>query len=147
MAKHTARSILDAFYEAERRYTSAPAAERNFEVIAAVLSPDFVMNQTSGLPYAGKYEGATGMKRWMDEMAHYFSDLDLQDQQIFEQQGSDRIMVLSNCVYKIRSTGEETKHPLAQAMTMDLANGTIKELRPFYWDVYDLNKALGFTPS
>ncbi|QIW98328.1 hypothetical protein AMS68_003846 [Peltaster fructicola] len=144
---HTARGVLEAFYKAETAYTTTPPAERTFVTIAATLSKDFVLEQTSGLPYAGRYEGAAGMKDWMDRMSGYFSKLEVKDAEIFEREDSDRIVVLSNVHWTMRSTGQTMTQSLSQTFTMDLENGLIKALRPFYWDVHELNKALNYKPS
>jgi hypothetical protein len=48
---------------------------------------------------------------------------------------------------RVRKTGEELKYPLCQVMTVDLEAGVIKSIMPFYWDVYALNKAIGYTPD
>lgn len=145
--QHTPRSVLDAFYKAETEYTYASPDERDFETIAIVLSPNFVMEQSSGLPYAGTYHGRPGMKAWMDKMAGYFDRMEVRDPEIFERHGSNRIVILSNVTYRIRASEREISFPFAQAMTVDLLEGQIREIRPFYWDVYALNRALGFSPT
>ncbi|KAJ6172026.1 hypothetical protein N7470_001093 [Penicillium chermesinum] len=138
LPKFTARQILDAFYSAERVYM-----KRDFAGIAATLAPDFRMEQTSALPYAGVYHGPQGMHDWAVRMADYFSVVDVRNPEIFELAGSSRIVVVSNVHFKVRKTGEELEYPFVQVITVDLEQGLITEMRPFYWDVAALNKALG----
>ncbi|KAL6915672.1 hypothetical protein FSST1_007167 [Fusarium sambucinum] len=145
--KHTARSILDAFYDAERIYMAAPPKERDFSGMAATLSPEVKLRQTSGLPYAGDYVGPEGFQKWAVDMASYFDKLDVQNPEVFEREGSNRIISLSYLYLRVRKTGEELKYPLCQVMTMDLEAGVIKSIQPFYWDVHALNKAIGHTPE
>jgi uncharacterized protein len=144
MAPHTPRSILDAFYTAERVYMSAPPEKRDFSPIAATLSPDCRLEQTSALPYAGVYLGAEGLQDWARRMADYFDVVDVQSPEIFEREDSNRIVVLSNLHLRVRRTAQELDFPFCQAFTVDLLRGVIAEMRPFYWDVAALNQALGY---
>ncbi|OKL61386.1 hypothetical protein UA08_03838 [Talaromyces atroroseus] len=132
---HTARSVLDAFYKAEREYMSVAPEERNFASIAATLAPNVRMEQTSALPYAGVYLGPSGMQDWTRRMADYFDIVDVQNPEIFERADSDRIVVLSNIHLRVRKSGQEMDFPFCQTFTIDLQRGVIVELRPFYWDV------------
>ncbi|KAL3474411.1 hypothetical protein BJX99DRAFT_231591 [Aspergillus californicus] len=144
--KYTARGVLDAFYEAERQYMSAPPDTRDFSGIAATLSPNIRLEQTSALPYAGVYIGPTGFQDWSSRMADYFDVVDVQNPEVFERAGSDRIVVLSTVHLRVRSSGQELEFPFCQVMTVDLENGVIDEMRPFYWDVAAVNAAVGFEP-
>jgi hypothetical protein len=105
--KHTARAVLDAFYKAERQYMSAPPPTRDFSGIAATLSPTIRLEQTSALPYAGVYIGPKGFQDWSSRMADYFDVVDVQNPEVFECAGSDRIVVLSTLHLRVRSTGQE----------------------------------------
>ncbi|CAF3517172.1 hypothetical protein SNK03_007299 [Fusarium graminearum] len=146
-AKHTARSILDAFYDAERVYMASSPEERDFSGMAATLSKEVKLKQTSGLPYAGEYVGPEGFQKWAEDMANYFDKVDVQNPEIFEREGSNRIISLGYLHLRVRKTGEELKWPLCQVMTVDLEAGVIKSIMPFYWDVYALNKAIEHTPE
>ncbi|KAJ0420235.1 hypothetical protein BJY00DRAFT_313171 [Aspergillus carlsbadensis] len=141
--KHTPRSILETFYAAERIYMSAPPSTRDFSPLAATVSPTFHLEQTSALPYAGTYTGPEGFQDWATRMADYFDTVDVQDPEIFEREGSNKVVVLSNVLFRVRATGEELVFPFAQAITVDLEMGVMTEIRPFYWDVAAVNRALG----
>ncbi|KAJ5414684.1 hypothetical protein N7509_001311 [Penicillium cosmopolitanum] len=143
--KYTPRQILNAFYSAEREYMSSTPDTRDFTGIAATLAPEFRLEQTPALPYAGLYIGPDGMQDWARRMADHFEVVDVQNLEIFENPGSDRIVVLSNVHFKVRETGEELDFPFCQAVTVDLERGVMVEMRPFYWDVAAVNKALGHT--
>lgn len=142
--KHTPRSILESFYAAERAYMSAPPDKRDFSGIAATISPDYRLEQTSALPYAGVYYGPAGLEKWGRQMADYFSVVDVQNAEIFERQGSSRIVVVSNLHLEVRKTGENLDFPFCQVVTVDVEKGVMTEMRPFYWDVQALNNAVGF---
>ncbi|CAI7644020.1 unnamed protein product [Penicillium crustosum] len=127
---YTPRAVLDAFYEAERAYMSSAPEARDFSGIAATLAPDVRLEQTPALPYAGVYIGPQGIQDWSTRMGDYFDIVDVQNPEIFERPGSDRVVVLSNVHLR--------------AFTVDLEKGLILEIRPFYWDVAAVNAALGY---
>ncbi|KAF5000207.1 hypothetical protein FDECE_11270 [Fusarium decemcellulare] len=141
---HTPRSILNKFYAAELVYMSAAPEDRDFSGMAAVLSKDILLQQTSGLPYAGTYVGPQGMQDWAQRMADYFDVVDVQNPEIFEKEGSDKIISLSKLHLRVRKTGEELDFPMCQVITVDLDAGVIVGMQPFYWDVYELNRAVGY---
>ncbi|KAI8661922.1 SnoaL-like domain-containing protein [Fusarium keratoplasticum] len=141
--RHTARSILESFYAAERIYMSAPPEERDFAGMAATLSPDVHLEQSSGLPYAGTFKGPQGFLDWAKSMANYFDVVDVQNPEIFEREGSERIISLGNLHLRVRKTGEKLHFPLCQVIKVDLEAGVITSIQPFYWDVYELNRAIG----
>ncbi|KAH6893368.1 hypothetical protein B0T10DRAFT_559358 [Thelonectria olida] len=145
--KHTARSILEKFYDEERKYMSAKPEDRDFSGIASVLAPDYVLEQTSALPYAGTFHGPDGLQDWARRMADYFDIVDVQAPDIFEKEGSNQIVILSNAHFRVRKTGEDLYYPLCQAVTVDLEKGVMTSMRPFYWDVHDLNRAVGYKPE
>ncbi|KAL4928069.1 nuclear transport factor 2 family protein [Aspergillus undulatus] len=145
--KYTARQVLDAFYDAERIYMSAPPETRDFSGIAATMSPNIRIEQTSALPYAGVYIGPQGVQDWATRMAEHYDIVDVQDPEIFERAGSDRVAVLSNLHLRVRATGQDLYFPFAQSFTVDLEEGVILEIRSFLWDVAAINKALGHVAS
>ena len=77
-------------------------------------------------------------------MSSWWSKIDVQNAEFFECEGSDRVVVLSTMKAKVRSTGEELELPFAQEVRVDLEKGVMTEMRPFYWDVARVNRALGF---
>ena len=81
-------------------------------------------------------------------MADYLCEVDVRDAEFFESEynGSNKIMALSTVHFKIRKTGKQYVFPTAQAITVDLDRGVIKEIRPFYWDVKIFNEAVGYQP-
>ncbi|KAL4940554.1 hypothetical protein BDV06DRAFT_196396 [Aspergillus oleicola] len=145
--KHTARAVLNAFYDAERIYMSASPETRDFSGIAATMASNVRLEQTPALPYGGVYIGPQGFQVWSTRMANYFDIVDVQHPEVFERPGSDKVTVLSSIHLRVRKTGEELDFPFCQVVTVDLEKGVIVDMRPFYWDVAAVNKALGYTPG
>ena len=144
--EHSARSVLDQFYDAERAYMSAAPQNRDFQPIADMLSPNFQLEQTSALPYAGVYDGSAGMQDWMSRMAGYFNVVDVQNSEVLERKGSSRVVVLSTLHLRVRETGVEVDFPFCQVVTVDLEKGLMVRMQPFYWDVQALNRVVGYSP-
>lgn len=142
--KHSPRQILEQFYEAERIFSSTPADQRTFEPIAAVLSDDYYMEQSSALPWGGEYRGRNGLKDWLEKASEWVV-IDVRDPVIYENSDSDKIVVLSRIYYTCHKTGEKLDFPLSQTFVIDTQLGQIKEIRAYYWDIKKLNKAMGYT--
>ena len=146
-SKKTAAAILKAFYDAETRYMAAPEDQRDISEMSTVLSPELKIIQTPALPYPGTFHGLRGLQEWSSKMAGYFDVLDVQHPEIFEREGSDSVIAVSNLHLRVRETGQVLDYPLCQVIKVDLEKGQILEMKPFYWDVHGLNEAVGFTPG
>ncbi|KAF5019372.1 hypothetical protein F66182_8622 [Fusarium sp. NRRL 66182] len=144
---HTARSILEFFYAAERAFFAAAPEDKNFTSIASVLSEDVVLNQTSGLPCAELYMGPQGFLQFGQDMSEYVDGIDLQKPEFFESHDPTRIVSVGELHIRARKTDEEFVFPMSQLVTVDLDAGVITSILPFHWDVYALNKAIGYTPE
>ena len=142
-AYHTPRDVLEKFYEAERAFTSAAAGLRDFAPIAATLSDDFYMEQSTALPWAGVYRGPDQLKDWIEKVSDWCV-IDVQNPEIFENENSNRIVVLSTVHYTCHKTGKKLNFPLSQTFVIDCQRGQIKEIRSYYWDIQTLNQAMGY---
>jgi ketosteroid isomerase-like protein len=136
----TPKEILQRFYDAERTYMSAPPSTADSSILAATLSPDVKLIQSPDLPYGGVFEGVEGFLDWARQMNELFSGVDVQDPEVLE--GVDKAVVLSTVVFTVRRTGEVLKRPLVQIVKVDREKGLITEMKPVYWDVEGLKKAL-----
>ncbi|KAF4945404.1 hypothetical protein FSARC_14430 [Fusarium sarcochroum] len=146
MSSHTAYSILLAFYDAEREYMGAPTESRDFRILEPTLAKDAILIQTPALPYAGTYIGIEGLEDWAQRMSDTWSKVDVQNLQVFEREGSDHVISLSEVYFKSRKTGEELNFPMCQLITVDLEAGKVKSIRPFYWDVHAVNTVTQHVP-
>ena len=55
----------------------------------------------------------------------------------------DIVVILGQLTLRARATGEEWTNPFCQVDKVDREKGLITEIRPFYWDVARLNRAVG----
>lgn len=82
--KHTAKEILDQFYDAERVYMSSPLDQRDSTAMRATLSPTIKLFQTPDLLYGGEYTGVEQWMKWGEEMSSLFDAVDVQPSNILE---------------------------------------------------------------
>ena len=141
----TAAEILDRFYKAETIYMAAPPEKRDFASgMGATLSKDLILYQSPDLPYSESvYHGHDGFQKWSSEMASLFSKLVVAEPKVYEREGADEVIVISRLELTSRDTGRDIELPLAQVMGVDRKAGVITSMRPFYWDVDGLKKAIG----
>ena len=140
----TPKQVLQAFYEAEKRYMQAKATgeEANFDGLAATLDPSVVLHQSPDLPFGGEYVGHKQYEQWAITMSALFDRLEVAEQQWFESE--NQVVVI--CRFKTRSrlNGSEQNLPMAQVVTV--SNGKITDFRPFYWNVPAYVSAARTTP-
>lgn len=141
---YTPRQVLLKFYEEEKKYTIAPPESRDFSAVAACFADDYYMEQSSALPWAGTYHGPDGMKSFLEKASQYVT-IDVQEAEIFEAEGSDKVMVYCKVTFVARETGKADTFPMAQMARIDPEQGLIKEIRAFYWDIRKLNEQIGFS--
>jgi hypothetical protein len=136
----TPKEILERFYAAERIYMAASPTEADSSILAATLAPDVKLIQSPDLPYGGIFEGIDGFLDWARQMNVLFSGVDVKEPEVLE--GVDKAVVLSTVHFTVRRTGEVLKRPLVQIVKVDREKGVITEMKPIYWDVEGLKKAL-----
>lgn len=139
--KQSAKDILNRFYDAERIYMASPPDQRDDTAMTATLSPDIKLYQSPDLPYGGEYTGIDEFMRWGREMSDYFDTVDVQTTNVLED--GDIIVILGTLRLRARATGEEWTNPFGQVVKVDREKGFITEIRPYYWDVARLNRAVG----
>ena len=129
----TPRQVLEAFYEAEKRYmqTRASGKEASFDEIAATLDPSVTLHQSPDLPFGGEYVGHEQYEQWAITMSSIFDKLEVAEQQWFE---SDNVVVVV-CRFKTRSRRNGSSQDLPMAQVVTVKDGRITDFRPFYWNV------------
>lgn len=137
----SAEDVLTRFYAAERLYMASPAEKRDFTELSMTLSPEVLVHQSPDMPYGGEYKGHEGFLKWSEAMATCFDRMEVSDRSVMHNGGE--VVVTSTLRMRVRKSGEEVIGPLIQWIKVDRDAGTIKEIRPFYWNVRGVNEALG----
>lgn len=137
----TAEDILNRFYAAERLYMASPPEKRDFTDLSETLSASVFIHQSPDMPYGGEYQGHDGFLKWSEAMATCFDRMEVSERQVLH--NGNEVVVTSTLRMRVRKSGEEVLGPLIQWIKVDRDAGTIKEIRPFYWNVRGINEALG----
>ncbi|MCP9490297.1 MAG: nuclear transport factor 2 family protein [Solirubrobacteraceae bacterium MAG38_C4-C5] len=118
-------------YAAEADYLAAGGpGMASFEIVAPFFAPDVVLHQAEALPYGGTWRGHEGMERFFVAMSKTWESFDMVEQEFLAT--GDTAVVLTKVHARSRATGSELDFPILQ--TLDVKDGRITEVRPFYWD-------------
>ncbi|MBQ1120426.1 nuclear transport factor 2 family protein [Streptomyces sp. B15] len=135
-------AVLTGMYAAEVEYLAAGGpGTAPFAPLAPFFAPDVVLHQAAGLPYGGTWHGHAGMERFFLEMSRVWESFDITDQEFLATGAT--MVVLSRIHARARATGREVVFPILQ--TINVRDGRIAEVRPFYWDTAAIASAC--TPS
>ncbi|MEU4967262.1 nuclear transport factor 2 family protein [Streptomyces smyrnaeus] len=135
-------AVLTGMYAAEVEYLAAGGpGTASFAPLAPFFAPDVVLHQAAGLPYGGTWHGHAGMERFFLEMSRVWESFDITDQEFLATGAT--MVVLSRIHARARATGREVVFPILQ--TINVRDGRIAEVRPFYWDTAAI--AAACTPS
>jgi ketosteroid isomerase-like protein len=109
-------------------YAHAGAGE--WAACEAYLSPDLVIFEADGLPYAGEYRGRDALRRLHGQvMAHWHEPrIDFHAMTA----GDGHVVSLVTFHLTSRATGRSVAMPLAECFRIE--NGQVAEIRPFYFD-------------
>ncbi|MGK5643066.1 nuclear transport factor 2 family protein [Streptomyces sp. URMC 126] len=132
-------SVLRNMYEAESRYLAAggPGAA-SFDLLAPYFADDVVLHQADSLPYGGTWHRHEGMARFFLAMSLAWERFDIHDQRFLGVDG-DTVVVYSRIRARARATGRELEFPIVQ--TIEVRDGRIVRVRPFYWDTAAIAEA------
>jgi uncharacterized protein len=131
-------TTLQRFYAAEERYIASGG--QNFDEVAEVVHPDFVLRQAPSLPFGGEWHGHEGLQRFLDTFVTLWESLDVVDPQVHEV-GGGTVITLVTMHARSRATGRTLRTPICQVMRFE--DGLLREVRPFYWDTAATNEVLG----
>lgn len=145
MSLPTPKEILNRFYAAEAIYMATPDATRDPTDMLSTLSPNLNCVQSPDLPWGGDYVGHADFSRWGEIMKSYFDSLEVLEPRFFESDdpNGDEVLVYLKLRLVVKGSGEVVESPMTQVVTVDREKGVVLEIRPFYWNVAGLRKALG----
>lgn len=137
MAGHTPASVIQSFYEAERKFMTSQAQGDQQEMLS-YFSKTAVLHQSPSLPWGGDFHGIEGVQSWGKQMSDLFDTVDVQNPEFFEKANSDEVVIKSTLKLRLRKTGAERQYPFVQIVRVDVERGLITEIRPMYWDIPDI---------
>jgi uncharacterized protein len=128
-------AVLKGMYAAEAEYLAAGGpGKASFEYLVPFFASDVVLHQAEGLPYGGTWRGHGGMERFFLAMSQAWEAFDMRDQTFLAT--GETAVVLTQVHARARATGRELDFPVLQ--TIDVRDGQVTEIRPFYWDTAEI---------
>lgn len=127
-----ALQVAQAFYSA--------IAARDPTAIEATLAYDsLVVVEPDGLPYGGTYTGVEGFRDLSTKVAASWKRARLQDVQLAG--AGNRVFAHFIFSASARGTGQEVAVPIIEVL--EVSEGKIVSIRPFYWDTHAVREVLG----
>ncbi|RDI42625.1 hypothetical protein DFR68_12520 [Nocardia mexicana] len=118
-------------YRAEAEYLAAGGPGRaSFATLAPYFAPDVALYQAEALPYGGIWRGHAGMEQFFRAMSGVWERFDMVEQTFLSDVSP--LVVLTRVHARARATGRELEFPILQ--TVEITDGQISEVHPFYWD-------------
>lgn len=96
----------------------------------AYLSPDLVIFEADGLPYAGTFRGRDALQRLHGQVMAHWVDPRIDFHAMTA--GDGHVVSLVTFHLTSRGTGKSITMPLAEVFRIE--NGQVTEIRPFYFD-------------
>lgn len=106
--------------------------------IATVFHPEIKLQEPSSLPYAGLWEGHTGIGRLFKAMRDTWASLRGEDLRVFMVE--DILFMFCTMIGQPRGSDQEIRQPFAQVLR--IRDGLIIECTPFYFDTAAINSVL-----
>lgn len=116
------KAIVQAVY--------AHAGASDWAACEALLSPDLVIHEAAGLPYAGTYSGRDALRRLHGIVMAHWQDPAIEFHAMTA--GDGHVVSLVTFHLTSRATGRRAAMPLAEMFRIE--HGLVTEIRPFYFD-------------
>jgi uncharacterized protein len=105
----------------------------------AHLAPNVVVHEANGLPYGGVYHGHAGMGALFQKLVGILDNFRVVPEDFFV--SGSVVVAKIRVLGRARATGQTIDMPVLEMWTLD--NGLVTEIRPFYWDTAEFQKAAG----
>ena len=103
----------------------------------ALLAPNIVVHEANGLPYGGVYHGHAGMGALFQKLVGILDHFRVLPEDFFV--SGPVVIAKIRVVGRARATGQSIDMPVLEMWTLE--KGLVTEIRPFYWDTAEFQKA------
>jgi ketosteroid isomerase-like protein len=134
MSEATGRSPVEVFAELQQAFA---AGDPNG--IAAVLHPDFEIEQPASFPHGGRHRGLAGMGEMGRRFAEHW-DRQIADP-VVHACGDDLVVQVTTQTWTSKATGRSATVDVVELVTV--AGDRIREIRVFQQDTHALLATLG----
>ncbi|WP_343705669.1 nuclear transport factor 2 family protein [Flavobacterium sp.] len=105
---------------------------RDFDALAAVVADGAIYNQATGLPYGGTYVGFSEWTKMFTKSTEFF-DLQIEKEPTyFSDASKNEVIIYFTISCKSKKSGKTMSVPISEHL--DLKDGKITAVRPFYYD-------------
>jgi len=114
------------------KYYESLFKTRDFDALGALIADGAVYNQATGLPYGGTYIGLSEWTKMFTKSTEFF-DLQIEKEPTYFSDASKNEVIIYftiNC--KSKKSGKTMSVPISEHL--DLKDGKITAVRPFYYD-------------
>ena len=127
-AAQSPREMLSAVY--------AAAGARDWDTVASLLHPDFVLYEAEGLPFGGEWRGKDALQRCAAAMYGTWAEANVD---IHDITGGDHwAVVVLTLTMTPKDGGETFKQTVCEAGSFE--DGLLKELRIHYFDAAEVTE-------
>ena len=132
-----AMELLKRMFDVELRFLRSDKPD--LQMLATAFHPDVVVHEPKSLPYAGDWDGLTGIGALFRKMRDVWSNL--QVEQLDATRDGDTVYMACTIHLTSRKTGASITQPFAEVLRFKdelLIEGT-----PFYYDTAEILAAIG----
>ena len=119
---------MDPLTCAQRFYAAALATD--WETVASLLHPDFTVVESSGLPFAGTYQGLEGLQTLGAKVYRHFKRFSATPVEFTAGENSVAVLIKAEGIG--RETGEAFETQICEWLHIEA--GQILRITPFYFD-------------
>ena len=118
---------------AERFMTALKAGD--FDTMATLITPDFVLHEPDGLPYAGDYRGIEGWRDLTARVTTAWAGFRIERIEYFGET-NDSLVIRMFLKGRSRTTGKAFETTVLELWRFK--SGLLSEISPHYWDTHAL---------
>jgi len=107
----------------------------DFDTMATMLAPDFVVHEPDGLPYAGDYKGIEGWRDLTAQVIAAWAGFNIERIEYYGET-SDSLVIRLFLKGRSRKTGKPFETTVLELWRF--RGGLLSEISPHYWDTHAL---------
>nr|WP_294785041.1 nuclear transport factor 2 family protein [uncultured Flavobacterium sp.] len=114
------------------KYFESLYKTKDFETLGTLIADGAIYNQATGLPYGGTYTGISEWTKMFTKSTEFF-DLQIEKEPVyFSDAAKNEVIIYFTISCKSKKSGKTMSVPISEHL--DLKDGKIAAVRPFYYD-------------
>ena len=108
-------------------------AAGDFDRLAPMLDPDFVVHEAAALPYGGDYHGVDGWRQLSNAIAASWAGFRIERKEVYGET-ADSLVIRLFLKGRSRRTGIPFETSVLELWRF--REGRLREITPYYWDTH-----------